>query len=320
MPLTRRRFLQSTGAALVLSAQPALAGTQVLTGRAFGGWWRVVADTGVPRERIADIVEAVVAEVDAAISPFLAGSALARFNRSRDRDWQAAPLELSLLAAEALALHTETLGAFDPTVGPLVRRYGLGPIEGRYAGAQALKSAPGRLRKSDPAATLDLNGIAKGRALDLILTGLEKAGIGDALVELGGEVGALGQHPDGRAWRVAVQDPRPGGGVWRVLAPRDRVIATSGHANQGYRGVVGTVSHLIDPRTGQPADMNLDSVTVLEASAARADALATALAVMGPKAGPVFAAQNRIAALFLIADGSALREVATGSAATHMIG
>ncbi len=84
--------------------------------------------------------------------------------------------------------------------------------------------------------------------------------------------------------------------------------------------MVGTVSHLIDPRTGQPADMNLDSVTVLEASAARADALATALAVMGPKAGPVFAAQNRIAALFLIADGSALREVATGSAATHMIG
>lgn len=319
MPLTRRNFLQSTGAALALSGRAEAAGAQAQTGRAFAGWWRAVAGTGAPPDRVAAIIQAVTAEVDAAMSPYRTDAALARFNRSRTLDWQPVPPDLARLAAEALALTDETGGAFDPTIGPLVRRYGFGPIEGRHAGADALEVAPGRLRKTDPAATLDLNAIAKGAALDLITGRLAEAGITDFLIELGGEIRARGRHPDGRAWRIAVEDPRPGGGAVRVLDPRGRAVATSGHARQGFSGAAGAVSHLIDPRTGRPADMRLASVTVLDARAARADALATALVVMGPEAAPDFAARTGIDALFLIADGTGLREVASGSIETHLV-
>ena len=182
------------------------------------------------------------------------------------------------------------------------------------------------LRKADPALTLDLCGIAKGYALDAILAALRERGVTHALIELGGEIAALGEHPAGRPWQVAIEVPgRQPVQAHRIIAPRGLAVATSGHAANGYQGRV-SLSHLIDPQSGRPAKQDLASVCVLAPSAMRADALATALAVHGLDRGVALATRLGVSALFLArrgaqgeADDGPLEETMTGDFAAHIV-
>lgn len=299
MPLNRRLFLAS---ALSCAALPVRAGgTVALGGRAFGSYWRIVLPEGAEAAGAAEVVRGVVARVDAALSPYRAGSELSRVNAASAGRIEVSPLTAGLTRS-ALALAAETGGAFDPTVGPLVARYGFGPIRAGEAGLwRSLSVTGGMVDKAEGAATLDLCGIAKGHALDLIVAGLEALGVRDVLVELGGEVAARGRHPDGRGWQVAVEGA--GGAVQAVAALDDVAVATSGDAVQGY-GLGGhRYGHVIDPATERPADGGLASVTVFDASAARADALATALFAMGRARAETFAHDHDLAAVLVGRDG-----------------
>jgi thiamine biosynthesis lipoprotein len=147
---------------------------------------------------------------------------------------------------------------------------------------------------------VDLDGIAPGIAVDRIADRLETLGIGDYLVELGGEVRARGRSPAGRPWRVAVEAPLPGQRRPYALVDLDRMgVSTSGDYRD-FRDLDGRrFSHTIDPRTAAPLAHGLASVTVLHPSAAAADAWATALMVLGPEEGMALARRLDLAVLFI---------------------
>jgi thiamine biosynthesis lipoprotein len=325
MQITRRHLIL-TAAAGLLAGPAGAAPVQVLGGAAFGSTWRLVLPEAADATRARAAVAGVIARVDATLSPWAAASEIARFNRGSATGWQEAGPEVRAVAAESLAVARLTGGAFDPTVGPLVARYGFGPIRGEPGVWSDIALAPdGRLRKAAPHLTLDFCGIAKGHALDLIAARLAALGLASGLIELGGELRALGRHPAGRPWTIGIERPgsgtAAGGGLafQRLVAPGARALATSGTAAQGVAAGGRNLSHLIDPGTGRPAEPDLASVSVLAATGARADALATALCAMGTARGVALARRLDIPALFLSGPGPDPTETMTGDFAAHVL-
>jgi len=144
--------------------------------------------------------------------------------------------------------------------------------------------------------------VAKGYAVDLVAEALAAEGLENVLVEVGGEVRASGHNAKGEAWRIGIELPESGlPGLQGVVPLSGMALATSGEY-RNFRVVDGErVSHTIDPRTGRSIRHLLASVSVAAATCARADALATALNVLGPERGWDLATGQDLAALFLVA-------------------
>lgn len=299
MPITRRQVLSGLAGALALTALPAMARDVVrLSGRAFGTGWTVTLPQGLSGGE-PEAIAAVLAGVDRAMSPFRADSDLSRFNAAAAGDHAVDP-ELAHVAAEALRIAAWSGGAFDPTVGPLVGRYGFGPMHGERAGDfTGLRCDGTVLGKADAGLSLDLCGIAKGHALDAVAACLREMGQADFLIEIGGELLAAGAGPDGRPWRLGIADP-VAGGVHTSLPATDIALATSGDAVNAYEVGGRRYSHTIDPDTGEPLRTTIASVSVAHPSAMTADGLATALLVLGIEQGMALAEAENLPALFLL--------------------
>ena len=156
--------------------------------------------------------------------------------------------------------------------------------------------------------SLDLCGIAKGYAVDCVASLLHEQGHRDYLVEIGGELRGEGEKPDGSPWWVALEAPRGlNDTVEAIVALQGLGVATSGDYRRYFEHQGVRYAHSIDPRRGQPVANGVLSVTVLHRSCMRADALATALMVLGVDAGLQFAAARNIAALFVFAGRSGLQ-------------
>ncbi len=314
MTLSRRELIVSGGGALLASTLPALgAETLVLEGSAFGSSWRLVAAGTGNSDALRSMFREIIAAVDHSMSPFRADSELSLFNRAPTTDWQPLSADMCRVVDEGLRVGALTSGAFNPTVGPLVGKFGFSPITyGRSGAAEEITVRGGAVRKARPELSLDLCGIAKGYALDRMAAACEAQGFHDFLVELGGEVVAKGRHPSGRFWQVAIERPVAGSGAFqRVVALGGAALATSGDKVNSYLYRGRRYSHIIDPLTGEPASSSLASVTVAAARAMTADALATALFAMGTQRGPAFAQDAGIEALFIMREGKAMREVTT---------
>lgn len=299
---------------------------QRIAGETMGTTWSVVLDAPF------DALEAVHARVQAALdlvveqmSPWRADSAISRFNAAPAGSAHVLPCEFAHVLGVALDLARETQGAFDPTAGALVDAWGFGP-PGPLAhwpdDAQVahLKASGGwqRLVFDRQARTaiqpgdmrLDVSAIAKGFGVDQVTEALHAIGIASALVEVGGELRGLGRKPDGSAWAVAVEGIDGDAHAARVPLT-DRAIATSGDYRRFDARNDARIAHTLDPRTGLPVDHGVSSTTVLHASAMHADALATALMVLGPIEGIAFANRHRLAALLLLRDGERIVPRAT---------
>jgi thiamine biosynthesis lipoprotein len=229
--------------------------------------------------------------------------------------WHAADAEMIFVTMRALELAKVSNGAFDPTVGPLVAKWGFGPIEGGSKPYwRGLSLRDGGIGKARDDLTLDLCGIAKGRALDLAVNLVRDSGIDNFLFDMGGELKAIGEHPSGRSWHVAVQPALVGQPAPATLKLADGwAVATSGLRTQSYELAEHTYGHIIDPVTGVPADDRLLSVSVLEKDAMIADGWATALFAAGLTGGPELAQDNSISALFLVREGAGISIVKTGA-------
>ena len=250
--------------------------------------------------------------VNDAMSTYLAESALMRLNATPVDQW----LEVGedVVAVLQLAEQTRRLsgGAFDVSVGALVRAWGFG--------AQAAETPPTpaeirllmppdgeRYRLDGTRAArladvfLDLSALAKGFAVGKAAGTLRDGGCADFMVDVGGEVYVAGHNPHGQPWRIGIEVPRfDAREVHRVLALRDRAVATSGDY-RNYREVDGRrVSHTIDPRSGAPIEHRLASVTVVHRDAALADAYATAISVMGGEQGFAWAERENLAAYLIV--------------------
>ena len=311
--LTRRNAIGLIGAALALPGRAFGGLGAALTGRAFGTTWSLVAPTVSDPEPLRHEIESLFAAIDRTFSPWRPDSTLTRFNAG-PAGAPTSDTDLAVVTAAALAIARDSGGAFDPTVGPLVARWGFGPIhDGGAPDWHGLSATPGTISKTRDDLTLDLCGIAKGWALDRAAARVEAAGIASFLFELGGEILARGQHPDGRDWRVAVDvpedlaDPPPA-----LTLPPGAAVATSGTWRQSYRLTGRLYGHIIDTGTAEPVSDALRSVTVVAGDAMSADGWATALCAAGAQAGPALAAALDLPALFLFEDERRFRTRATG--------
>jgi thiamine biosynthesis lipoprotein len=311
---TRRNALGMIGATLVLPQIAQAAATRSIEGAAFGTTWQLVASHHHDLDRLREDIDALFATIDQQMSPWRSDSDISRFN-TMGAGWHRADAEMIHVATAALDLAKLSHGSFDPTVGPLVAQWGFGPIEGGLEPDwRGLSLGDGGIGKAHDELTLDLCGIAKGRALDLAVDLVKARGVDDFLFDLGGELKAFGQHPSARSFQVAVQHPVAGQPAPATLRlDSGMAVATSGLRTQSYGLAGNTYGHIIDPRTNSPANDHLLSVTVVGPDAMIADGWATALFAAGLSGGPDLAQSNNIDALFLTGEGAGISSVRTGA-------
>jgi FAD:protein FMN transferase len=300
------------------SAPPAL---YQHSGMTMGTSWHVsllTADGGTAG-KAEKTIETVLGRIDSRMSTWKTASEISRFNRSRETAPFPVSKETADLVARALEISRETGGAFDVTVAPLVDAWGFGPRDETAppdaAAIEALRAetgwrmlhaetSPPALRKDRPAIQCDLSAVAKGYAADAVAEALEDLGITRYMAEIGGEVRTGGLKADASRWRIGIEKPVTESRTLQEAVPlTGMAMATSGDY-RNYRDAGGKrYSHTIDPRTGRPVTHTLASVSVLRRRCADADALATALMVMGPEKGYEFAFTRQIGALFISHNG-----------------
>lgn len=299
----------------------------VLEGHTMGTTWavKVVAPAGERRtERLQQELEALLEDVNRQMSTWRDDSDITRFNRAEAGSWVFIPPEFWYVLNYARTLAEQTEGAYDPTVGPLVNLWGFGAgVEGdgtptaeeiaamreRVGWHRILFEQQNGAVLQPGGLYLDLSSVAKGYAVDKLANHLLKGGYASWLVEIGGELRGRGRKPDGSRWRIAIERPEAGvRRAGRIVELDELAIATSGDY-RNFREVDGElVSHLIDPRTGRPVPHQLASVTVLADNCMEADALATALSVLGPDEGMAFAREHEVAVLMVVREQGELVE------------
>jgi len=232
--------------------------------------------------------------------------------------WQASP-SLCRTLAEVWRWHDETGGAFDPAIGRLLAAWdvhGQGARPAPHAAVRAATASGLALLAFDPAActitkraevTLDVGAFGKGEALDRVEAAL---GSGPWLIDLGGQVSVGGPGPEG-GWPVAIAHPRDRDRPYRQVQLREGSLSTSGGSERDVTVGGARISHIFDPRTRRPAAFE-GAVTVWHRRGLAADALSTALFVMGPEEGLRWAEARGIAALYLVpGPGDAVRAAPT---------
>ncbi len=298
----------------------------VIAGNAMGTQFSVkLIAAGPDTESLEDQIRVSLDGIDRMMSTYKPESELSKFNASDSTDWYAVSAELCASVERALELSEMTDGAFDITVAPLVNLWGFGPddmideppadeaIEAlldrvgyRHLHADCERPA---LRKDLAELTLDMSACGKGQAVDEIADLLDARGIENYLVEVGGEIRLRGYNIHGKKWAIGIERPLTSERqAHTIVHLSDTALATSGDYRNFFEAGGRLYSHTIDTTTGRPVSHTLASVTVVDPSGYRADALATALLVMGPEKGMDFAVSQGIAALFLSRDEKGITE------------
>ncbi len=275
--------------------------------------------------------KAEVYRIDALCSRFGQGE-LARFN-AEGAGAVTLSSELYDLLSRAMDAQTETKNTFNPLLAPLMDLWGFGASQdewndAEYASEAEPPSAPENIPESAAIDALlplttpenllfgadgvtvtkrdgvaaDLGGSAKGYATDRVLAIWRAQGVSSGLMSLGGNVAVLGRRPDGEPWRVGVRDPLNAQGLLGVLSVSDVCVVTSGDYERSVERGGASFGHILDPRTGTPAQSGLLSVTVMCENAERADILSTALFVMGLNDAVEFWCENQDFEMILITE------------------
>jgi thiamine biosynthesis lipoprotein len=310
-----------------------------LQGTSMGTDWS--ARLMLPASVEVDLHGALQHELDqivAQMSHWDGDSLLSRYNRAAADTWHPLPPQFFAVMDYALRVFEESDGAYDPASGALVNLWGFGPLKrydqaGFYAPAREAVDATLHQRRSRQpvldreqgrlyqpgGAILDLSSVAKGYAVDCLALRLDALGVRHYLVEVGGELRGAGVKLDGQPWWVELEGVPDAGGAsstspvpQSVVALHGLAVATSGDYRRYFHHAQRRASHTLDPRTGYPVANDIASVTVLAPTCMAADALSTALTVMGVEAGLPFAEQRGLAARYLVRTGDGgLREVDT---------
>ena len=285
-----------------------------------------LTDADLSHEQLVSLqqqVQDLLDGLNAALSTYIPESEISRLNSTRSTEAYPVSPMLAGITEFALDLSRRTGGAFDPTVGPLVGLWGFGsearetpPTSEELAsiatsiGYEKLHVLPApALRKDSAELQLDLSAIAKGYAVDEMANLLRAGGFTNYYVDIGGDGMAGGVSPRHQPWRIGIEVPAygaaPGANLHTTVPLADQAIATSGDYRQFRRDEDGAVrAHIIDPRTHRPAEHALASVTVVANSCMAADAMATALYVLGPEAGMALVEESPATeALFIERDG-----------------
>ena len=262
-------------------------------------------------EAALDAVSDELTRLDALLDATDAESAIGRLNAGEPLDGEAA-----MLVRQAVAYSEATGGAFDPTVYPLMRLWGFTDETQRVPSDAEITAALANIGTNQvqldetavslhPGAAIDLGGIAKGYAADRCVALLEQSDATAALLSLGGNIQTYGTKPDGTPWTIGIADPQqPEQAVASVAVTGTKALVTSGGYQRYFEADGVTYHHIIDPKTGRPAESGLASVTILADSGTMADAYSTALFVMGLEdAVDFWRAEQSFEAVFITTDG-----------------
>lgn len=261
-------------------------------------------------------VEGILHDFDMSMSVYVDSSIISKINRNED----AVPDSFFLdVYNKSVYISQMTDGAFDITVGPLVRAWGFGPDDHkdfteqkrdsllRLVGMDKIKLVDGRIVKTLPGVTLDVNAVAQGYSVDVISRYFKSLGLSDFLVEIGGEVMAVGSK-GGAPWKIGIDRPEdnnmvPGQSLEAVIKVTDKAVSTSGNYRKFYVENGIKYSHEIDPKTGYPARNRLLSATIVADDCTMADGIATACMVMGKEKSIEFIKSHpELSAFFVFSD------------------
>lgn len=267
-------------------------------------------------------VRATFQRVDSLMSNWTETSEVARINRTAGRQSTTVHPEVAHVVEASIRYWKDSTGAFDITVEPLVRLWGFlggkphvppdsaARIAFRTVGSQHLIFDPAArtIRFDVEGVKIDLGGIAKGYAADAAADSLKARGVVDALVDMSGNMRALGHPVGSEAWRIGIRDPRDRVPYFaRLNLFSGEGIATSGQYEQFVAANGRTYGHIMDPRVGRPAE-GLIGVTAICPNAMHADAWGKALFVLGPVDGKRMALARPEVSAVLIQPGRGGRD------------
>jgi thiamine biosynthesis lipoprotein len=278
----------------------------LIQGRTMGTTYNIKVVTGYFQgvSGLKEKIEKRLNEINQSMSTYIKDSEISRFN-----DLGRAGVKFKIsddffqVAQVGQKVYQLSEGAWDATVNPLVDLWGFGRAERETkippkSKIEALLPSigfenieiitPGYLIKKHASVTLDLSSIAKGYGVDQVAAVIRKQGFKNYLVEIGGEVFASGLRKDGKQWRVGINRPQKDAAVndvYQVVDLQNRAFATSGDYRIFFEVNGIRYSHVIDPKTGYPVSNGVVSVSILADTCMFADALATAIMVMGLEKG-----------------------------------
>lgn len=241
-----------------------------------------------------------IREIEGLMSVNIENSEIQRINQKAGMESVSVSGDTFKVIEKGLYYGELSKGLFDITVGPLVNLWGIGTEYERVPGAVELKNALRLVNYKDvelnvdgfevflkrPHMALDLGGIAKGYAADEAKKVLVSAGVGHAIINLGGNVLTLGQRYDGGPWNIGVKDPGdPAGSLLGTVKVIDGTVVTSGDYERYFERDGRVYHHIMDPRTGYPGQGSIKSIVIINSSSIDADALSTTVFLMDIEKG-----------------------------------
>lgn len=318
--MARRALLLGGLFALLAGCQ---GGSETLSGQTMGTYFTVQFDSSACSIDQARLERRLV-EINKSMSTYDPSSELSVINDAITREHEISD-DLQTVLEAVVQLHELSVGAFDPTIGPLVDLWGFGAPEqagiptpaqqaavaGRI-GMDHISLRRGTLWKRDSHVRLDLSAIAKGYAVDALSEILRASGCSDYMVDIGGEIYVSGKSPRDTPWRLGIETPDPEqlGRSQAIVRLTDMAIATSGDY-RNFRVVDGQkVDHVFDPRKAKPSTSKVVSATVLHPSTMMADGYATTFMVLTEAEGLALANRLELPVYLMVRESpSAIRVV-----------
>ena len=299
------------GTVVILKKQPPFRTNE---GMVFGTIYKI---TYQHNDDLQNDIKAAMMEVDNSLSPYNPSSIITRINHNEDTVLNEHFVHVFNLAQQ---ISSETEGAFDITVAPLVNAWGFGfkhsiDIEPsvidslrQFVGYQKIKLEDGKIIKEDERTMLDCSAIAKGYGVDRVARLLDQKGVKNYMVDIGGEVVLKGKNPRMKNWRIGINKPVEDSlsvnqELQTILEVSDVGMATSGNYRKFYYKDGKRYAHTIDPRIGTPVQHNILSATVIAKDCMSADAYATAFMVMGLEKAKAFCEAHPELHAYFICDG-----------------
>lgn len=258
-----------------------------------------------------------VLEIDDMMSAFKRHSDVSRLSHNAGYRFVKINNETLKLLKHSIKFSKMSCGAFDITIRPLVELWGIGKKQNYIPSESEIENTKGLVNYNDilidedsffaslknPGQAVDLGSIAKGYAADEVRKILLNNGITNGLINLGGNIITIGNRPDGKPWQIGIQNPlAPTGQYLGILSVTDKTIVTSGSNERFFIKNGIRYHHILDPRTGRPAQSSLLSVTAVCDSSTDADALTTALFVLGLENGMHLLKKLKAQAIFITED------------------
>ncbi|MFZ2725893.1 MAG: FAD:protein FMN transferase [Methylococcaceae bacterium] len=291
----------------------------------------VINSRAIKQTDIEQAINISLAELDSSLSNYRDDSAIARINQQETSQWIYVSKEILNLLIIAQEVYQKSSGCYDLTVKPLFDIWGFSRHQNRIPSSKEIEAVLPhigmalieidknnlRIRKKDTQVKIDLSSIAQGYSVGVIAHLLEKMGITHYLVEIGGEMLVKGHKANGDNWHIAVQTPTPlTQTIQKIIEIKQEqglAIMTAGTYQNFFELDGQSYSHIINPKTGQPINHHLRSVTVIHQDPTWADAWDTALLCMGEQAAMQIAEKEKLSVLLIYEENNQLKEYSSSA-------